>query len=315
LASYLLAQDSAFVHLTFNAETAYLVVDNDFEEILEIKTDTTIPVLAGTRYISLGIPNDQVQRFYLQIPKDSTVTREVIFPGFKISSATFNNNFASAQYYQANMMILSEPDTEIFYTDSLMGTGFAIINSEDRFPTFRLVDNLGRVKNVEAAQTGQFTVIEKYVRPEKYASRTMSFIPGASQFYKRQPLKGSAFILGTLGFTSLYIIENSAYKDEEIDYFNGLDEYRITENEETALILGDQLERQANTLNQMDNRRRLYLSLALLTYAANIYDAFTSTPRGGFSDPKPFDFYIQGTTVGGSPVSTATLKFNLDKLK
>ncbi len=315
ISTNLLAQDSSFVQLNFNSEKAFLVIDNDFEEVTEISSGDVITVLAGTRYLSLGLPNNDLERFYVQAPKDSLIVQEIQFSDDGISASTFNNNFATAEYFQANMMILSEPDTEIMYGDSLMGVGFAIFKSDDRFPGFQLRDNQGTISNIDTDQTGQFTVIEKYVRPNEYSSRTLSFIPGAAQWHKQQKLKSVGFAVGTIGLTTLYFLENSNYDSKESDYFTLLEQYRSIENESAALQLGNQLDRQANDLQSIDNRRRLFLGLAILTYAGNIADAFLSTPKGGYSNPRPLQFYIDGINIDGQYVSTATVKVNLDSIR
>lgn len=307
------AQDSGRVEIVFNAPSAYLVVDNDFDKIRSITSGESVTLLAGTRYISLALPHTKPSKTYVRVLKDSTIEYSVEFSHEELTPAVFNNNFATAAYYNANIMVLTDPDTEIFYSDSLVGSGFAIVNSEMRFPEITLIDNQGYKKNVSARIPGQFSVTEYYVRPEKAKSRSYSIVPGASQFYKNQPLKGLAFSLGSVGFATLSFLNSQKYNSDLDSYYKLLVEYRSTEVESEAFRLGNELEVANDDLRSLDRSRKLFLGLAITAYVGSIVDAFLSTPKGGYSNPKPIEFYLNQDVIGESIIHTANVKVKLGK--
>lgn len=309
------AQDSSFVHFSFNADSAYLVIDNEFDEIIKIQNNQAVKLLVGNRYISLGLPNKAVKKFYMMVLKDSTTSKEVTFDDLGLSIENLRNNFAAAAFFEANIMIISEPDTEIMYEDSLLGIGFTTFRSNDRFPEFQFKDNQGRISDISTKIYGQFTVLEHNVRPSKYYSRSVSFIPGASQWYKNQKIKSLGFILGTTGLSISYLLAKNSYETEREKYYTILDTYQTSVNEIETLELGNKLEDDAHTLKLLDNRRRIFLGLTILTYVGNIFDSFLSTPKGGYSNPKPLNFYLDNILIDGNHISTATLKVNLNSLK
>lgn len=99
--------------------------------------------------------------------------------------------------------------------------------------------------------------------------------------------------------------------NSELNTFNDLKEqYNNTNNEQTALELGDQIERQQSVVKKQDNQRIALFSLTAIIYAFNIYDALTSKPEGGYRSNTDIDFYLTNEVAGNNRYTTLSLRYD-----
>lgn len=115
-------------------------------------------------------------------------------------------------------------------------------------------------------------------------------IPGVSQFYKQQPLKGISAIALMGVTTGLTLHYNSKLAAGKEDFFNIRGRYDQAVTEEVALNLGNQLDEVGSEVTGYKNRRNIFRIAAILVYAANFVDAFRE-PENGFAKKHTFNPY------------------------
>jgi hypothetical protein len=138
--------------------------------------------------------------------------------------------------------------------------------------------------------------LEEYFKPLKATSAIAGFLPGASQFYKGEPVKGlSAIALIGLatGFTIHY---NTQLGNREAEFDVLRRNYDQATTESLALELGNRLDDAGSELTAIRNRRNIFRITAFVLYIANFVDAFRE-PENGFANKHGFnplrDFSVQ----------------------
>lgn len=306
------ARQSGYLKFEFNVDTAHVVLDNDVMGVLKIASGDSLRLPIGTHVIELYTPFDKE---YLAFPNIRENTTSIISHEFRednITLRTVQNNFAMADYLNANIIIVTDQNTEILYKGNSEGTGFASFNLPFGRHEFIIKNpDYGSGKLLITPNPARpLTVIQQYKKPSKNFARTYSFIPGLSQFYKKQKLKGSLLLTATGGFLYLGLKNQSRY-NEESDYFDELvKQYNSATNETNASFLGDAVEAQQDVVKQIDNKRRFFLSSAILVYAYNIFDAFYSTPKGGYQQPNSLEFYLSGNSDLSMIQTNANIRYN-----
>lgn len=313
LSTPLLAQTpTGFLKFEFNTDSAYVVPGNDLFNAIKLASGDSLELDAGIRFISLQTHFDKSQYLYIQVFSDSTVTYTYSFKKNNLSPATITNNIAARYYYDANVMVVSDEDSEIFYNGEYKGTGFAKFNTFGNIGELEIKNpDFGRAKRRLNVPGQQISFIKNDLRPVKSISRFYSIFPGASQLYKRQHLK--AFLYGASAVTLFtYARIKSLDYQKELDVFYKYQEnYDNATTEQEALRLGDLAESQHNRVQSLDNHRRFSLLSGLLIYGYNIYDAFTSTPKGGYAkNDKTLEFYLSQEQISEIINPTGTIRYN-----
>lgn len=310
---HIFAQDpTGFVKFKFNVDSAYVVRGVSYFDLYKVASEDSLQFNDGTQILKLFTPVDKSGSIYVKVVKDSTITLTHTFNTGKITPESIDNNVAARYYFDANVMVLSDEDSKIFYNGEHQGTGFA------KFNTF---GNLGEleIKNPDFGQTKRrlnvpdqrVNFIRKDLRPVKSISRFYSIFPGASQLYKKQHLKAALFGTTTVALFTYAGIKSSEYH-KELDVFNEYQEnYDNAATEQDALRLGDIAESQQNNVQRLDNQRKYLLLTGLLIYGYNIYDAFISKPAGGYAkNDKNLEFYLSQEQVSGITKTSGTLRYN-----
>ena len=186
--------------------------------------------------------------------------------------------------------------------DEFLGKERASIKLTQHFNLLRIENPYRGTKEIELTNEPYLQVLELYKKPTKQIAQTLSLIPGFSQVYKKQYLKGSVFLVSNMLAFNLYSKAVDEYSTEK-DRFNLLvGEYNTTQNEVEAFELGNQLEALQSEIKDLDARKNLFLGTTIGLYALNIFDAFRSKPKGGY---RTNNFNIEFEVD-----SDATVRFN-----
>ncbi|MEQ8523400.1 DUF5683 domain-containing protein [Gracilimonas sp.] len=303
---------TGFIKFEFNTDSAYVIPGNDLFEAVKLASGDSLKFTEGTRLLSFQTYFDKSKTQFIKVIGDSTVIYSHTFEKNGLSIAALSDNIAARDYYNANAMILTDEDSEIFFEGNYVGTGFA------KFNTF---GNIGKltIKNPDFGISEsrlnipeqKLIFITDKLRPSKSAARFFSVFPGASQFYKRQHVK--ALLLGASAVTifAAAALKSANYKEELSLFKEYQNNYENAETEQIALRFGDLAESQQSKVKKLDNQRRGLLLAGILIYGYNIYDAFTSKPAGGYLKKKrDFQFYLSELPISGNIGAAGTLKYN-----
>lgn len=304
---------SGYLKFEFNTDSAHLVLDNDVVGLVKIASGDSINLLVGTHIVELYTPFDKEYLSFPYIKQDTTITISHEFRTDNLTLRTVRNNFATADYLNANIIIITDENTNIIYEGNSVGFGFSSLNLP--FGNHEIMiknPDYGTSKiRITPNPARPLSVFLAYKKPDKLVSRTLSFLPGTSQMYKKQILKGSLLSVST---ATLLIgsIKSSKNYNNELSEFNKLkQEYNQAFTEQEALRLGDLVTKKQKLVTKYDNRRRFFIGSLILVYAYNIYDAFASHPNGGYrTKQKPLEFYLSSKNSQLGVVNSGTFKIN-----
>lgn len=300
------------LRIELNTDSAYVVIGNDYYTAHKIASGDTIELDAGRRIIKLFTPFAKSGTQYLRVFADSTVTYTFNFNQGRITYESLSENIAARYHFNANVIVLTDEDSEIYYKGAYKGTGFAAFNAPEELAHIQIKNpDFGNYKRSLSVRERQVNYVKNYNRPDKFFSRVYSFFPGGSQAYKRQTLKSAALGLSTAGLITFAALRNAKYHNELDVFHEYKTEYVNAETEEKAFRLGDLTERQRDLVAKIDNQRKFLLISGLLVYAYNIYDGFTSKPKGGYANKdKDLEFYLSQQQISGKLNPAGTLRYN-----
>lgn len=313
LPHYLIAQNqSGYLKFEFNADSAYVIPGNDIYTAEKIASGDSIQLNSGTRLIKLFTPFHKSKTLFVPVYADSTATLTYTFKESRVNPETISGNIAARYYYDANVMVLTDDDSDIYFNGSYKGTGFAAFNSKEEIGQIEIQNpDFGDHNRRLIISERQINYVVNYTRPNANFARIYSIFPGGSQAYKKQYLKAAAFGVSTVSLFTFAGLKSSEYKKERQVFYEYREDYDNATTEQDALRLGDQADSQHDVVKQLDNQRRFLLIGGILVFAYNIYDAFTSTPKGGYaSQDKDLEFYLSQEQFSGYLNTGGTLRYN-----
>lgn len=305
-------ENFGYLKFNLNVDSAYVVTNNDFFVTQKIANGDSILLETGTNLINVSVPFDEPINTYKAIFNNATVILSHNFESGEISPETMNDNVAARYYHDANIMVLTDDDSKVFFDGKSAGTGFAKTDSDKRKISVLIRNpDFGSQKFNVQVQQGGINFVEAYRRPKKSNARIFSVIPGASQVYKRQYIKGIGFSTST---AVLFFFAGRKFQQysEELDLFKRY-KYRYNQalDEAEALEWGYRTEKQQDIVTKIDNQRKFFLISGLMVYGLNIYDAFSSTPTGGYYNKKHgLKFYLSRDKIGESYSTVGTIQYN-----
>lgn len=309
----LLAQNqTGYIKFNFNIDSAHVIVNNNQFEWQKIASGDSLELISTRNYIVLSTPFDAPLRRRVNIPVDSTLVLTHHFSENNINPETLNENLAARNYFDSNIMVLSDEDSEIYYKGDYKGTGFAKFNAPEELAYLEIKNpDFGTTKKRLNVRGRRINFIEDYKRPIRSGAYSIAVLPGVSQFYKKQHLKG-AFLSITTAVLVTYTVRKFNEYDSELYRFNNYKlEYSEAGSESEALLWGDRTDEQKIVVQQVDNQRRIFFLSSLLVYGFNIYDAITSKPRGGYlNKEKDLKFYLSQDKVLGTLGTNGTFRYN-----
>lgn len=257
---------STYLKIETNVDSLFVKTYSDQSPIRKIANGDSIKVQPGSRYISISHRNGKERNLY-RFFKDSSTT--VIKHDFELKDLDIDilsENLATKPSYNSNLIIVSDEDSEITINGKYFGFGAAKTNMRTG-PIDVIINNKSTGKSVFSEKiinntNDRATVVNAYTKPVLKTARFRSVLPGYSQIYKRQRIKGFIFSSSFLVTGYLSIKKNSEYKSE-LGLFHNLEEkYDNATTENEALQLGDQVVAQQKITQKKDNERLvLFLSL------------------------------------------------------
>ncbi|MDR9415591.1 MAG: DUF5683 domain-containing protein [Gracilimonas sp.] len=311
--SQIIAQNNlGSLKFEFNTDSAYVVLGNELFSAVKIASGDSLKLRTGVRLISLQTHFDKSETLFIKVHKDSTTTYSYTFKKNNYSPATLTNNIAARKYYNTNVMVLSDQDSDIFYNGEYQGTGFAKFNTFGKIGELELRNpEFGHKKRRLNAPEQKISFIESHLRPNKSTAIFYSILPGASQLYKKQHLKALIFGASAVTMFTFAGVKSSNYHKELDVFYEFQEQYNNATTEQEALRLGNLTESQQNKVQRLDNQRRGLLIAGILIYGYNIYDAFTSKPTGGYMNKdKDLRFYLSTKEITGNLGAAGTFRYD-----
>ncbi|WP_421775241.1 DUF5683 domain-containing protein [Gracilimonas sp.] len=306
---------NAWIKIKTNVDSVY--IRNNFtqkrRQVIKIANGDSISIRPGNRLIEISHPKSEEWRTTKKIGTGKTTTIHHNFKLTETSFKTLTNNFAIIPYYQSNLFIVTDNDSEIYVDDIFIGTGAAMLNRKTG-PAKVVIKNPYRGADTYTPKITNLpnedgVVINAYTKPDRLLNRIIGVVPGASQLYKHQKLKSAIIGGGFLIFGGLALQRNNLYHEKLSEFKNLRNAYNNATDEQTAFELGNELDKIHNIVTKRDNERYIFFTLTSLLYAFNIYDALFDSPESGFRSDTNIEFYFQKNSISNKTSTSMTLRY------
>lgn len=286
------------INFSLNVDSALIIINNQFDEARFIKNESSIKVKTGIVSVKLSVLHDYLFEQVLTVQKDTVITVSHEFEKLTLTKDVLNGNYAARRHFDANLLIISDEESEISLNDNVIGKEYVFLDSP-------VGDNIVSVKSPKEGtslfffNTRKFTnsdyslrVIQNYIKPDKDLSRMLAFLPGFSQAYKYENVKASvirvSMISSALALSSLEV----KYRIDKKKFDSDLKEYRETLNTSLATTLGNDLDDQSSSLDRLALFRNISLATLISVYTYNVLDGIFHKPKVGYLEKKPIQFYL-----------------------
>lgn len=286
------------IKFDLNVDEALLIHNNQFDEARIIKNGETISVKTGRTSIKLSIVQDYLFEEQFVLKKDSFVVISHEFELNPITKEVLQNNYAARYYLNANVLLITDNESEILLEDKKIGSSYSFHDAEIGNQAFkaRLLNKNGNViqtkKTTFLNSNHTFKIVENYIKPIKQRSKFLSVFPGSSQHYKHHDIKSIIIRTGmalTIASTSTYEL---LYRKNNREYERVLAQYQESTNMNEATTLGNELGQLNSKLQDNARMRNLSLLATISIYGYNILDGLFSKPKYGYREVKPIQFYL-----------------------
>ena len=284
-------------------DSFYVVLNHKFDEALYIATGDSIEVKAGQIHLRY------VKQYYIDVEQNVTVepddvkkigTRLLPVRGNEMRS---RRSSYPRLFWDSNNFVLSDPDTELYINGSYAGQHYMTVDTTKTFEVTGIHSSGREFKATFTPEAGKpFNFYQHYARPKKWKSRYLSFLPGGSQFYTNEPIKGVAFTALTAAGAGLAFLYETKYQDQ-LDSYNQLrSEYGSAINPEEAFLLGNRTEAAFDKAESYSKTRNRLLLGTVMVYVANIVDGFIAPSIGYRDESRAIDPYLDFDPVYRQPV-------------
>ncbi len=276
--------------ISTNINDHFLIIDDDFENAVRITEPDTIFLDPGTYQFRIASPlkNDFVF-------SENISPNEFLIKQLNLHSSNYDPQFSSYPllYWDSNIIVFSEENADIYLNGEKVGLTAVALKIPSGIVSLKAENNsLSSIKNIYASNRS-LQVINLTTLPVKKKALTLSFIPGGSQFYKQQKIKGGLLAAGFLSFVTTSIIFNQKFNDAENDYDVFRTFYQSSSDPSDVLRYARLAEESLDDSEKYYKQRNLALLGTGVIYLYNVLDGLLSEPSQGYYKPWNFDPYFQ----------------------
>ena len=287
-------KENSKIYFSFNVDTAFVQFGISDPRIQKVADNDTLKVKNGFYHLHLSYPTNEDVYLTLNVLKDSVyeVSHDFDLNRNKIDLKSKN---ASVRYLiGGDLVALSDSNTTFKLEGKLIGKEFAIINLEKN-STQRLTFQNPKYfsKHYQVAISESVIFKEQYFYSETNSSSFLGFIPGISQFKRKEYIK-TGLIMGSLIVSTSFLIKyQKRFGDKKAEYTSIRKQYLNAENESQALLLGDLMAEKAEKLKPHVLRRNLSLVGVLAVLGIDIYDKIILKKELGKRNKKKLELLLE----------------------
>jgi len=284
-------------------DSIYVVINNNFENILKIESGDTLSFKPGV--INLRI----IKQYYLDLVRNMKA-EEGTLKSFQFRLIPIRSNTQMSRrssypriFWQANHFIQSDPDTDLYIDGQFAGTQYATVDTSGSFEV-KGIHESGKefIQMLRTEGVSSFNYHELYMKPDRRKAFTLSFLPGGSQLYKRQKIKGILFstvIAG--GLTATYFYEQR-FQTQKQSFNDANSRYFRASTHQEAFRLGFEAEQEYDEMLRFSKIRNRVLLGTAAVYLANIVDGFIAPSIGYRDESRKIDPYLDFDSMYRQPV-------------
>ena len=272
-----------WVEFESNADSLYVVADGHFRNALLITSGDSLKFKQGDYHFTFVNPHYWDEYLPIQVIANEKLTFLVTFRHKIWRDHNRSGYKRITDGISYNLTLTTDPGSTIIIDDSTYGKHFIRTDVGPGYHTI-LVKHptaIDRKKRIHIEPSGQLN-LHFYDRPSKTVSHLLSILPGASQLYKNQKLKGVLLMAGTAGVFAFSAGTVLRYNQTRSDYNNIHKLYEAGTNEVMVKQYGLEAQHENKLMRSAAKMRNIAFSSALGLYIINIIDAYLSVPRSGY---------------------------------
>lgn len=274
------AQETGYLIIESNLAEFLLVIDNDFENYLEVTSGDTLTIEQGERRFRMVAPNVNDNLFSETILEDEIIGINVQVTQLKrkpISSYEILVN-------QTNVEIFTDRESSIYINEKFIGNAYSSLFLEPGSYYLLITHPThGSLKKpLDVSLTDQL-LISRYNQNPKRKSALLNIVPGGGYLINKDYRKAK-FTYATLGLLTAGII----YSNYRFDYIQGkisdqTDAILSPQNPELVLSSSNKNFFTQSDLERVEQRVSRLTLTAILVYGLTTIDGFRK-PRQGYWD-------------------------------
>ena len=291
-------------------DTFYVVINGDFENAYRIEHRDSLRLETGIVELKVLNPFHRDINIRTRISEGESRSYAFQFNRFKVENLDALKKYSSYPriYYNARHVVVTDFDSEILINGESTGHGFATIDEgSGKYRADITIVPAGsgkqRSKTVNLEDGADFNSHELFIRPSKIRTRVYSFLPGASQLYKKDRLKGYSIIFSTLALAGgVYLFDSEMNRHNRLLQETQI-EYNAASTQLRALELGNDLDHHSSRINRNYRLRNTAVTAISAVYLYSFIDGFFRTNDGyrrGLTIDPYLDFGEQSATISMS---------------
>lgn len=282
-----------FLSITTQLDSVYVVINDNFRNVYHLANRDTISLKTGKQRIRI------IKKYY-----DDLITTVTIKPDTVSEINTNLLPFRGFRYYKyyssyprifwgAPVIIKGEQDARLFVNGKFAGQGLARVDTTG-YLTVRSELPDGQIKTKsfyvdDGLQT--FHVITFYQRPQKNKAYYLSILPGASQIYQNNKLKGYVLLGASIIGSGLAIKFNQDFTNQYQKFEDTQRKYLTATDPQSAFELGNLADKQLRNAKLDANLRNAFMYGTIGIYIYNVVDGLLR-PKMGYRKKLKIDPYV-----------------------
>jgi hypothetical protein len=263
-------------------DSFYVIVNGDYEHFQKMRSTTSLSLPEGIVALTVVTEKYEDSQFNIEIAGGATIDVPVSFviPD-KAGSALFNSSYTWITR-RVNVEIRTDDDSKIWINDRLAAKGTRQLDIPDGPCKIETRHPSGaRTKKNISVTSREFKAVEMYNKPLRSHALIYSLVPGASQLYKKQTVKGIVSAGLLTAAAALSIQYYLAFRDDNSEYAFYRSRYE-RENTNLAVSYGDLVQKYFDSAESNAKKRDTFLMITLGVYAVNLLDGLISRPEAGY---------------------------------
>lgn len=278
--------------ISVNVDSFLVVLNQDYYNPIHYSEGDSLALEAGKYSLILAHPEYRDLRFGATIREN----RKQNISGRFYERSRFDSTQSSytriTEGIDYNITIQTDPNSLIIIDDSTYGRGYYSGDIGPYRHNIRVEHKGARPKSesiyIEPSGRRQLML---YALPEKSKARWHGLIPGSSQIYKNQPVKGALFATTISASVVFGVLKHLDFSKQNSEYEEMLIQYDTITDEQFALEYGNRVQNQFDRVSRLAKNRDYAIYAAAGLYIANILDALLSKPASGYRiNVEPADF-------------------------